>query len=181
MLANASPRKPMVLMRNRSSMLLILEVACRSKAMRASVSLMPLPLSVTCTSALPASFTNSLISSAPASTAFSSSSFTALAGRCITSPAAIWLAMLSGNSWMMSGKTGFNFSLRIYGIKGTGSWMPVSQQCLRHGTLRSLIPGKVSGTGRCVHPFPAMSPPRDVAFRVIKHLKCPVSIPGGYT
>ena len=33
----------------------------------------------------------------PASTAFSSNSFTALAGRWITSPAAIWLAMLSGN------------------------------------------------------------------------------------
>jgi hypothetical protein len=46
--------------------------------------------------ALPASFTSSLISVAPASTAFSSSSFTALAGRWITSPAAIWLAILSG-------------------------------------------------------------------------------------
>ena len=80
MLANASPRKPMVFMRKRSSILLIFDVACRSKAMRASVSLMPLPLSITCTRALPASFTKSAISLAPASTAFSNSSFTALAG-----------------------------------------------------------------------------------------------------
>ena len=44
---------------------------------------------------------------APASTAFSSNSFTALAGRWITSPAAIWLAMLSGSNWIMSGKWRF--------------------------------------------------------------------------
>ena len=97
-LAKASPLKPMVFIRNRSSIFFILEVAWRSKAILASVSLIPLPLSITCINALPASFTKSLISSAAASTAFSNSSFTALAGRWITSPAAIWLAMLSGNN-----------------------------------------------------------------------------------
>ena len=98
MLASASPLNPIVLIRNRSSILVILLVACRSKAILASVSLIPLPLSITCTRALPASLTINLISVAPASTAFSNNSFTALAGRCITSPAAIWLAMLSGNN-----------------------------------------------------------------------------------
>ena len=38
----------------------------------------------------------SLISVAPASTAFSRSSFKALAGRSMTSPAAIWLTSCSG-------------------------------------------------------------------------------------
>ena len=37
---------------------------------------------------------------APASSAFSSSSFTTLAGRSTTSPAAIWLATRSGSTWM---------------------------------------------------------------------------------
>ncbi len=54
--ASASPRKPMVRMRKRSSIFRILEVACRSKAMRASVTLIPLPLSITCTSDFPASW-----------------------------------------------------------------------------------------------------------------------------
>src|SRR5947209_7888360 len=37
---------------------------------------------------------------APASRAFSTSSFTAAAGRSMTSPAAIWLASVSGRTWM---------------------------------------------------------------------------------
>ena len=89
MLAKASPLKPIVLILKRSSILLILLVACRSKAILASVSLMPLPLSMTVTEALPESVMINFISVAPASTAFSKSSFTALEGRCITSPAAI--------------------------------------------------------------------------------------------
>ena len=80
-LARASPRNPMVFIRNKSSIFLILEVACLSKAILASVSLIPFPLSITCIKALPASLIISFISVAPASTAFSSSSFTALAGR----------------------------------------------------------------------------------------------------
>ena len=39
---------------------------------------------------------------APASMEFSTSSFITEAGRCITSPAAIWLATESGSSFMMS-------------------------------------------------------------------------------
>ena len=45
--ASASPRNPMVLIRNRSSICRILLVAWRSNDMRASVSLIPLPLSIT--------------------------------------------------------------------------------------------------------------------------------------
>ena len=102
MLASASPRKPLVVMALRSSAWRILLVACRSKLMRASVALMPLPSSVTCIKVRPASFTTSVIWVAPASTLFSNSSFTTLAGRWTTSPAAIWLATWSGNRRMMS-------------------------------------------------------------------------------
>ncbi len=101
-LASASPLKPIVRILNRSSAERILEVACFSKHIRASVSLIPQPLSITCTRLLPACFTISFICVAPESIEFSSSSFTALAGRCITSPAAIWLAMLSGNKRIIS-------------------------------------------------------------------------------
>ena len=80
-LANASPRKPIVFILNKSSIFFILLVACLSKAILASVSLIPLPLSTTEINALPESDTISLIEVAPASTAFSSNSFTALAGR----------------------------------------------------------------------------------------------------
>ena len=47
MLASASPRNPRVAMAFRSCSRLILLVACRSKAMRMSLSSMPLPLSAT--------------------------------------------------------------------------------------------------------------------------------------
>ena len=99
---NASPRKPIVRREKRPSAAAIFDVACRSKAMRASVSDMPLPLSITCTSVRPASLMMTVIWSAPASTAFSISSLTTEAGRWMTSPAAIWLAMWSGSKWMMS-------------------------------------------------------------------------------
>ena len=61
----------------------------RSKERRASVALMPQPLSITCMLVFPASVTKTCISVAPASMAFSTSSFITEAGRCITSPAAI--------------------------------------------------------------------------------------------
>ena len=88
-LAMASPLKPLVLSLNKSAAVLIFEVAWRSKHMRASFSLMPLPLSTTCMCALPASLTTSDMRVAPASMAFSNSSLTTEAGLCTTSPAAI--------------------------------------------------------------------------------------------
>ena len=73
-----------------------MEVACRSKQRTASAALMPQPLSMTCRSVRPASVTTTLTCVAPASTAFSISSFTTDAGRCTTSPAAIMLAICAG-------------------------------------------------------------------------------------
>ena len=87
--ARASPRKPMVRSLNKSSAERIFEVACLSKLMRASVSDMPMPLSITWIKLLPASFTINRIFVAPESIEFSINSFTAEAGRCTTSPAAI--------------------------------------------------------------------------------------------
>ena len=78
---SASPRKPIVRSEKRSSAAAIFEVACRSKAMRASVSDMPLPSSITWISARPASLMWTVMCMAPASTAFSISSFTTEAGR----------------------------------------------------------------------------------------------------
>ena len=47
MLGKASPLKPMVWSVNKSSARLILDVACRSKAIRASIADIPQPLSTT--------------------------------------------------------------------------------------------------------------------------------------
>ena len=100
--AKASPRKPLVSKLNKSCADDILEVAWRSKDKRASVSLIPTPLSTTWISVFPPSFIINLMEVEPASMAFSMSSFTTEAGRWTTSPAAIWLATWSGKSLMMS-------------------------------------------------------------------------------
>jgi hypothetical protein len=89
-------------MAKRSLAEVILEVACLSKASRASVSDIPDPSSITCIRVFPESFIITAIFSAPASTEFSTSSFTTEAGLCITSPAAIWLATESGKSFIIS-------------------------------------------------------------------------------
>ena len=100
--ARASPRNPIVCSCSRSLAAVILDVACRSNAMRASSADIPHPLSTTCTSVRPASFRIISTFVAPASMEFSTSSFTTDAGRCITSPAAIWLATESGSTLIMS-------------------------------------------------------------------------------
>ncbi len=100
--ARASPRNPIVWRENRSDASDIFDVEWRSKARRASVADIPQPLSTTCIKVRPASFNIICILVAPASTAFSTSSFTTEAGRCMTSPAAIWLATESGSSFMTS-------------------------------------------------------------------------------
>ena len=94
---SASPRNPSVAMLNRSSSL-SLEVACRSTASARSAALMPCPSSVTRISDSPPAAVTTSISCAPASMAFSTSSLTTLAGRSITSPAAMRLT-ISGLSW----------------------------------------------------------------------------------
>ena len=98
--ANASPLKPMVDRLKRSSACRILEVAWGKKAVTASSADMPMPLSITWIRVLPASLMCMSIWVLPASMAFSTNSFTTDAGRCTTSPAAIWLATTSGSTCM---------------------------------------------------------------------------------
>src|SRR5262245_8087684 len=85
---------------SRSSASLILEVAWRSKARRASSRTMPHPLSITWISFLPPASTCTLTRWVPASSEFSSSSFSTDAGRSTTSPAAILLATCSESTWI---------------------------------------------------------------------------------
>ena len=92
MAARASPRKPRVPMAARSSLVRSLLVAWRRKAVGASWGDIPQPLSVTRRKVMPPSRSSTVTLEAPASTAFSRSSFTTLAGRSTTSPAAIRLA-----------------------------------------------------------------------------------------
>src|SRR5215471_13837050 len=98
---NASPRNPRVVTLSRSSAFLIFEVACRSNASMASSRTMPHPLSVIWINFFPPASTLSLIRVAPASSEFSSISFTTDAGRSTTSPAAIWFATVSESTWIL--------------------------------------------------------------------------------
>jgi hypothetical protein len=83
--ASASPRKPKVWM-SRRSVPSIFDVAWRASASGSSSAGMPQPSSVTRISVLPPSAMATSIREAPASSAFSTSSFTAEAGRSTTSP-----------------------------------------------------------------------------------------------
>ncbi len=98
MLGSASPRKPREVTRNRSSRCLILLVACRRKASSSSSGAMPVPSSVTVMEPHPPSRTWTVMRVAPASRAFSTSSFTTETGLSTTSPAAICAAVLGSNS-----------------------------------------------------------------------------------
>ena len=64
---------------------------------------MPLPSSLTWMSVLPPFSSATRTWRAPASSAFSTSSFTTDAGRSTTSPAAIWSATASGRMAMRRG------------------------------------------------------------------------------
>ena len=85
-----------------SSTEVILLVAWRSNASRASMGDMPHPSSTIWMRSLPPSRKLTFTVRAPASMAFSIISFTTEAGRLTTSPAAIWLATTSGNSLILS-------------------------------------------------------------------------------
>ena len=94
---SASPRKPKVTILVRSSAG-SLEVAWRSTHNARSPRSMPQPSSVTRISDNPPAAVTMSMARAPASTAFSASSFTTEAGRSMTSPAAMRLTV-SGGSW----------------------------------------------------------------------------------
>jgi len=85
-----------------SSTEVILLVAWRSKAIRASMGDMPEPSSTIWIKSLPPSRKLTFTVRAPASMAFSIISLTTDAGRLTTSPAAIWLATTSGNNLILS-------------------------------------------------------------------------------
>ena len=87
--ASASPRNPKVEIAARSSEVATLLVACAAIASGNSSGEIPLPSSETRTSSAPPPSTSTTMRRAPASSAFSTSSFTTLAGRSTTSPAAI--------------------------------------------------------------------------------------------
>ena len=93
---NASPRKPKLRTPTKSPAERILDVACRASASTASSRDMPEPSSLTRISWRPPSSTAMSMEVAPASSAFSTSSFTTDAGRSTTSPAAIWSATALG-------------------------------------------------------------------------------------
>jgi hypothetical protein len=97
---SASPRNPSVLMCVRSSNERILLVACRWMASAASAGPIPCPSSFTTMLSTPPSRMVTVTDVAPASSAFSSSSFTTLAGRSTTSPAAIWSISASSSNRM---------------------------------------------------------------------------------
>ena len=75
----------------------ILDVAWRATASARSSRPMPAPLSATRIRLMPPPARSTSICVAPASRLFSSSSFSAAAGRSTTSPAAIWLISRSGS------------------------------------------------------------------------------------
>ena len=95
----ASPRNPCVPIDSRSESARSLEVAWRSSAASASSRDMPWPSSRTRISVRPPPSISTCTPRAPASSAFSTSSFTTDAGRSTTSPAAILLTRSSGSRW----------------------------------------------------------------------------------
>ena len=100
MAARASPRKPKVPMASKSWAARSLLVAWRRKAVWHWPSGMPQPLSVTRIRAIPPRWISTVRLVAPASMAFSHSSFTTEAGRSTTSPAAMRSATWGSNTWM---------------------------------------------------------------------------------
>ena len=98
MLESASPRKPMVSMPISESPLRIFPVACRINASDKSSGCIPEPLSTMRMSDSPPLAISTLMEPAPASRAFSTSSFTTEAGRSTTSPAAMRLLVDSSNN-----------------------------------------------------------------------------------
>ena len=100
MAARASPRKPMVATRSRSSSVVIFEVAWRVRASPSWLWSMPQPLSVMRIRRMPPSSRSMRMRVLPASMAFSRSSLSTDDGRSTTSPAAIWLIRWSGSARM---------------------------------------------------------------------------------
>ncbi len=104
---SASPRKPMVWMLSRSQLPsgsgASLDVAWRSTARASSSASMPEPSSLIRMRVSPPLSASTSMRAAPASSAFSTSSLIALAGRSTTSPAAMRLTVSGGRRRMGMG------------------------------------------------------------------------------
>ncbi len=125
-LGSASPRKPKLRMSRRSEPS-IFDVAWRASASGRSAAVIPQPSSLTRISRLPPPAIATSIRRAPASSAFSTSSLTAEAGRSTTSPAAMRFAAASS-------------SCRITG-RMWGSWRVIPQDvACRHPYLPEIRP-----------------------------------------
>ena len=98
MLESASPRKPSEEICVRSSTEVILLVAWRRNASATWSLGIPDPLSVIRIKEIPPSLISTVIAVAPASIAFSTSSFTTEEGRSTTSPAAILSTVVLSNT-----------------------------------------------------------------------------------
>ncbi len=99
-LAKASPLNPIEVTVSKSSALLILLVACLSKAISISSCAIPFPLSLTLIYEIPPFLISTVILVAPASIEFSTISFITDAGLSITSPAAILFIVSSSSKTM---------------------------------------------------------------------------------
>ncbi len=100
--ASASPRKPRVPMRARSSGVRTLLVAWRRNALGMSSRKMPQPLSVTRMDRTPPLCISTVMAVAPESMAFSTNSFTTEEGRSMTSPAAISSAVWRSSTLILA-------------------------------------------------------------------------------
>src|ERR1051326_7520245 len=100
MLGSASPRKPSESSRSRSSSVATLDVAWRSSASSSSAGAIPAPSSATLNCWSSVRSIRISIDRAPASSAFSTSSFNAESGRSMTSPAAMRDAVSGGSLWI---------------------------------------------------------------------------------
>ena len=118
MAARASPRKPMVATRSRSSSVVIFDVAWRVSARPSCPCSMPQPLSLMRIRRMPPSSRSMRMRVLPASMAFSRSSLSTEEGRSTTSPAAIWLIRWSGRARMIgcAGCVGCGLERLISGI-----------------------------------------------------------------
>ena len=146
MLGSASPRNPSVWRLLKSDAARILLVAWRFRARRALFSLIPVPLSATRIYSVPPSNTVTSTLSAPASSEFSTSSFTTDAGFSTTSPAAIWFDVFVSRRRTSASCIGtpflqslllFRFLLQaeqgIHGFDGRHAHDIQGQQFLRQG------------------------------------------------
>ena len=119
---SASPRKPSVITCSRSSSDAILLVAWRASASGNSPDSMPAPSSRTRKLPIPPRSTSTVMCRAPASSAFSISSFATDAGRSMTSPAAIWSIRGSARIWIgMARPLGHASLAAPYQLPETGS------------------------------------------------------------